>query len=155
MENAIKYEKGVENHISKKGMGALHIEKHLDPKNNGYVTREELLKMGDIVRSVEPYERDGKRVYETTDKNGVRFRVIIGNGKKGDRIISFYSDRRGGIENNILTYNYSNPSVERSDNSSRAKTRQLIEKQLSKMAADKVLLLMTFPLYQKGKIFNP
>ncbi|MDR2638419.1 MAG: hypothetical protein LBC09_01115, partial [Helicobacteraceae bacterium] len=58
----------------------------------------ELTRMGEIVRSVEPYLKDGKRVYPTYI-DGVRFRVVVGDvikdGKTtGERVISFYSNRK-------------------------------------------------------------
>ena len=112
VNEALKYEKGFENKKTKKGYGALHIQKHLDPQKNGYVTKQELLNMGDIIRGVNPVESRGKRIYEYTNNDNVRFRVVVGDRKNGENVISFFSNRRAGEENNILAYNYTNPSDE-------------------------------------------
>jgi len=109
VENALKYEKGFENPRTKKGFGALHIQKHLDRTKDGWVTEEELLEIGDIIRNSDRvFERDGKRIYEKV-KNGIRFRAVIGDRPNGERVITFYSNRKssGGIDNDSLTYNYS------------------------------------------------
>ncbi|WP_169785059.1 N-6 DNA methylase [Campylobacter curvus] len=95
IDEAIKYEKGFENSKANKGYGALHIQKHFEPSKDGYVTKQELLNMGDMIRSVEPDIKDGKHVYEYYDKDGIRFRVVIGIKKNGkERVISFYSNRK-------------------------------------------------------------
>ena len=65
VEEFIKFEKGVENPVSKKGFGADHIKKHLDPKENGFITRKEYLKMGDVIRNGKMSLKDGKRIYES------------------------------------------------------------------------------------------
>ncbi|QCD52522.1 hypothetical protein [Campylobacter sp. RM16192] len=106
-EEFIKFEKGIENPVSKKGFGAEHIKKHLDPKESGFVTKKEYLKMGDVIRNGEMSLKDGKRIYEAYNDEGVRFRVIAGEKNGKERIISFFSNRKPGIENNTLTYNYS------------------------------------------------
>ena len=95
IENAIKFEKGFENKVTKKGFGALHIEKHLNEKNAGWVTQQEYLNMGEVVRKGKlNTDKYGRRSYEYY-KNGIRFRVAIGyTGKGKDRVISFFSDRK-------------------------------------------------------------
>jgi hypothetical protein len=95
IENAIKFEKGFENKVTKKGFGALHIEKHLNEKNAGWVTQQEYLNMGEVVRKGKlNTDKYGRRSYEYY-KNGIRFRVAIGyTGKGNDRVISFFSDRK-------------------------------------------------------------
>lgn len=95
IENAIKFEKGFENKVTKKGFGALHIEKHLNEKNAGWVTQQEYLNMGEVVRKGKlNTDKYGRRSYEYY-KNGIRFRVAIGYmGKGKDRVISFFSDRK-------------------------------------------------------------
>ena len=95
IENAIKFEKGFENKVTKKGFGALHIEKHLNEKNAGWVTQQEYLNMGEVVRKGKlNTDKYGRRSYEYY-KNGIRFRVAIGYMSKGkDRVISFFSDRK-------------------------------------------------------------
>ena len=95
IENAIKFEKGFENKVTKKGFGALHIEKHLNEKNAGWVTQQEYLNMGEVVRKGKlNTDKYGRRSYEYY-KNGIKFRVAIGYmGKGKDRVISFFSDRK-------------------------------------------------------------
>lgn len=103
--------------IGNKNKGAKHIEiKHLeDTTKEGYVTKQELLNMGENMRKFikeykEPFINDrNARLYEWEDKDGVRFRLVINdikdkNGGSGihsaitstsanDDIITFYSDR--------------------------------------------------------------
>ena len=112
IDNAIKLERGKADYISKNGtkksgFGILHMQKHFDPTKNGYVKPQEVMKMGEIVRNVEPIIKDNKRVYEYFDNEGTRFRVIVGDKKNGERIISFFSDRQGGLANDKPTYIYS------------------------------------------------
>ena len=111
VEGAVRYA------IGNKNKGAKHIEiKHLeDTTKEGYVTKQELLNMGENMRNFikeykEPFINDRKaRLYEWEDKDGVRFRLVINdikdkNGGSGihsaitstsanDDIITFYSDR--------------------------------------------------------------
>ena len=122
VDNAIKYAKG------DKSKGAKHISiRHLnDDTKEGYVTRQELLSLGENIRAYlkenkEPFiDKRGGHIYEWEDKDGVRFRAVIGQAKresddrsitstlkptdeatkKGlspnsslDNIITFYSDR--------------------------------------------------------------
>lgn len=125
VEDALRYAKGDKN------KGADHIRiRHLKDKNaEGYVSQSELLNMGENMRKYldkykEPFiDKNGLKIYEWQDKDGVRFRAVIApkkgspttqtitstlNGsdeaaKKGlnpnsslysnDDIITFYSDR--------------------------------------------------------------
>ena len=125
IDNAIKYAKG------DKSKGAKHIEiRHLnDDTKEGYVTKQELLKLGDNIRAYikeykEPFiDKKGGHIYEWEDKDGVKFRAVIGQAKResddrsitstlkstdeatkkgqspnsslysSDTIITFYSDR--------------------------------------------------------------
>ena len=111
VEGAVRYA------IGNKNKGAKHIEiKHLeDTTKEGYVTKQELLNMGENMRKFikeykEPFINDRKaRLYEWEDKDGVRFRLVINdikdkNGGSGihsaitstsanNDIITFYSDR--------------------------------------------------------------
>ena len=112
IDDAIKLERGKADYISKNGtkksgFGILHMQKHFDPTKNGYVKPQEVMKMGEIVRNVKPIIKDNKRVYEYFDNEGTRFRVIVGDKKNGERIISFFSDRKGGLANDKPTYIYS------------------------------------------------
>ena len=111
VEGAVRYA------IGNKNKGAKHIEiKYLeDTTKEGYVTKQELLNMGENMRKFikeykEPFINDRKaRLYEWEDKDGARFRLVINdikdkNGGSGihsaitstsanDDIITFYSDR--------------------------------------------------------------
>ena len=108
IDNAIRYESG---NLSK---GAKHISiRHLDDESKeGFVTKEELLNLGENVRKFikehkEPFINDRKaRLYEWEDDKGVRFRLVVGNETAGtpytdelprpavsNDIITFYSDR--------------------------------------------------------------
>ena len=108
IDNAIRYESG---NLSK---GAKHISiRHLDDENKvGFVTKEELLNLGENVRNFikehkEPFvNKKNARIYEWEDDKGVRFRLVVGNETAGtpytdelpqpavsNNIITFYSDR--------------------------------------------------------------
>ena len=84
IDDAIKYAKG------DKSKGAKHIEiRHLnDDTKEGYVTKQELLKLGDSIRAYikehkEPFiDKKGGHIYEWEDKDGVRFRAVIGQTKR-------------------------------------------------------------------------
>ena len=110
IDDAIKLEQG-----SKKKGGAVHIQKHLDPSAKGAVTQQEVMGIGKSVREYikkykEPFvDKDGGKIYEWQDKDGVRFRVAVydkikksaGAGSTTritttdayESIITFYSDR--------------------------------------------------------------
>ena len=84
IDDAIKYAKG------DKSKGAKHISiRHLnDESKEGYVTRQELLSLGENIRAYlkenkEPFiDKRGGHIYEWEDKNGVRFRAVIGQAKR-------------------------------------------------------------------------
>ena len=86
LDALIRYERGNGRY------GAIHILKHLDDGSVGEVSKEELLKIGDIIRNGKMYGSYGKRVYEINE-NGVRYRVVVGKKGKSERVITFYSDR--------------------------------------------------------------
>ena len=110
IDDAIKLEQG-----SKKKGGAVHIQKHLDPSAKGAVTQQEVMSIGESVREYikkykEPFvDKDGGKIYEWQDKDGVRFRLAVydkikksvGAGSTTritttdayESIITFYSDR--------------------------------------------------------------
>ena len=81
IDNAIRYESG---NLSK---GAKHISiRHLDDENKaGFVTKEELLNLGENVRNFikehkEPFvNKKNARIYEWEDDKGIRFRLVVGN----------------------------------------------------------------------------
>ena len=84
VDNAIKYAKG------DKSKGAKHISiRHLnDDTKEGYVTKQELLSLGENIRAYikehkEPFiDKKGGHIYEWEDKDGVRFRAVIGQAKR-------------------------------------------------------------------------
>ena len=84
IDDAIKYAKG------DKSKGAKHISiRHLnDESKEGYVTRQELLSLGENIRvylkeNKEPFiDKKGGHIYEWEDKDGVRFRAVIGQAKR-------------------------------------------------------------------------
>ena len=133
IDEIIKFEKGEADYVingeRNSGYGALHIKKHLDTQNNGWVSKQEYLNMGQMLRKSTMQEADDKRIYTYFNDDGVRFRVVVGTGKNKERIISFYSNRKPlkaglsydsqnyngnlplngdkvGIGNDSLTYNY-------------------------------------------------
>ena len=84
IDDAIKYAKG------DKSKGVKHISiRHLnDESKEGYVTRQELLSLGENIRAYlkenkEPFiDKRGGHIYEWEDKDGVRFRAVIGQAKR-------------------------------------------------------------------------
>lgn len=85
INDAIKYERG------NIGKGAKHISiRHLDDENKaGFVTKEELLNLGENVRIFikeykEPFvNKKNARIYEWEDDKGVRFKLVVSN-KNGE-----------------------------------------------------------------------
>ena len=85
INDAIKYERG------NIGKGAKHISiRHLDDENKaGFVTKEELLNLGENVRNFikehkEPFvNKKNARIYEWEDDKGVRFKIVVSN-KNGE-----------------------------------------------------------------------
>ena len=124
IDDAIKYAKG------DKSKGAKHISiRHLDDENKaGFVTKEELLNLGENVRNFikeykEPFvNKKNARIYEWEDDKGVRFKLVVSNkngegrglplGKSQD-VSSITNDLRpatkkglspSGSLNNIITF---------------------------------------------------
>ena len=85
INDAIKYERG------NIGKGVKHISiRHLDDENKaGFVTKEELLNLGENVRNFikehkEPFvNKKNARIYEWEDDKGVRFKLVVSN-KNGE-----------------------------------------------------------------------
>ncbi|WP_141080718.1 LPD23 domain-containing protein, partial [Campylobacter lanienae] len=138
VENVIKFEKGRADNITanKDGFGSLHIQKHLDPKNEGYITTQEYLNMGEYIRKAGDFkESGGKRVYDYTDENGVRFRAIIGDTRGGkDRVISFFSDRKAGSAYDRQNYTRNQPLSENSTTSNIKSQAQKVEQKAKQYA---------------------
>ena len=111
IDEIIKFEKGEADYVvngeRKNGYGALHIQKHLDTKNNGWVTKQEYLNMGQMLRKSTMQEADDKRIYTYFNDEGIRFRLVIGASKNKERVISFYSNRKplkAGLSYNSQNY---------------------------------------------------
>jgi hypothetical protein len=111
IDEIIKFEKGEADYVArgerKSGYGALHIKKHLDTQNNGWVSKQEYLNMGQMLRKSTMQEDGNKRVYTFFNDDGVRFRVVVGIGKNKERVISFYSNRKplkAGLSYNSQNY---------------------------------------------------
>ena len=85
INDAIKYERG------NIGKGAKHISiRHLDDESKaGFVTKEELLNLGENVRNFikehkKPFvNKKNARIYEWEDDKGVRFKLVVSN-KNGE-----------------------------------------------------------------------
>ncbi|MGG7047970.1 MULTISPECIES: LPD23 domain-containing protein, partial [unclassified Campylobacter] len=116
IEQIIKFEKGKTDQIKKgelkSGYGALHIQKHLNKNADGWVTSQEYLNMGQMLRKATMQEVKNKRVYTYFDDNNVRFRIIVGNNKNNERVISFYSNRKAGLNYNSQNYDDNLPKKE-------------------------------------------
>ncbi|WP_095274527.1 hypothetical protein [Helicobacter sp. 11S03491-1] len=115
IEGSIRLEKGTQDKKTNKGYGTTHINaRHSNPKDIGYITPKEYLNLGNSMREYlkayqEPFiDKNGNRIYEWHNQEGVRFRVVVGNAGKdvstpetrnsrlslpAERIITFYSDR--------------------------------------------------------------
>ena len=111
IDEIIKFEKGEADYIAngehKSGYGALHIKKHLEAQNNGWVSKQEYLNMGQMLRKSTMQEADNKRIYKYFNDDGVRFRVVVAIGKNKERVISFYSNRKplkAGLSYNSQNY---------------------------------------------------
>ncbi|MGG7073205.1 DEAD/DEAH box helicase family protein [Campylobacter sp. 9BO] len=112
IEQIIKFEQGFENPKTNKGFGALHIQKHLNKNADGWVTSQEYLNMGQMLRKATMQEVKNKRVYTYFDDNNVRFRIIVGKNKNNERVISFYSNRKAGLNYNSQNYDDNLPKKE-------------------------------------------
>ena len=112
-----------------KGRGAKHIQIHLDENSEGQITIEELLNLGNSIRTYlsifkEPFidNRDAK-IYEWQNNNGVRFRAVIaeiGGGtnlpshtNSNEQIITFYFDRNLKQYKGYDRMKFQNPQVEK------------------------------------------
>lgn len=124
IEYIAMYVKGWHNVRRDKGTGAEHIKLHLEKGSQGEISIEELVNIGKSLREFlknfdEPFiDKNGAKVYEWQNNNGVRFRVITdkykGEGHSNtplspfaDVIITFYSDR-----NLNKQMEFKNPRVE-------------------------------------------
>jgi len=104
INDAIKYERG------NIGKGAKHISiRHLDDESKaGFVTKEELLNLGENVRNFikehkEPFvNKKNARIYEWEDDKGVRFKLVVSNKNGEGRGLSLgKSQDVSSITNNL------------------------------------------------------
>ena len=148
IEYIAMYVKGYHSAQRDKGFGAEHIKLHLEKGSEGEISLEELLNIGNSLRTYlntfkEPFIDDkGAKIYEWENVKGVRFRVVAAT-KKADMspcdnctathtltnqgtnttsiaptIITFYSDR-----NLNKQMEFKNPKVAQHYASAAAKTQ--------------------------------
>jgi len=106
LESFVKYERGTENKKRGKGYGSKHIQKHLEDGSVGYTTQHENAMIHDIIQedSFTIDEDTGARIYEEVLEDGSMLRVVVDDKKKGERIITFYTDRNLKVGDNYNGY---------------------------------------------------
>lgn len=122
LENAILLEKGDKN----KGGTHIRLKHTKDTTQQGFVTPDEVENIGQNVRKYlkehkEPFiDKDGARLYEWQDEQGVNFRLVVRDKVSGadtlptsanEEIITFYSNRNLKDSTN---FEFKNPSVAKS-----------------------------------------
>lgn len=122
LENAILLEKGDKN----KGGTHIRLKHTKDTTQQGFVTPDEVENIGQNVRKYlkehkEPFiDKDGARLYEWQDEQGVNFRLVARDKVSGadtlptsanEEIITFYSNRNLKDSTN---FKFKNPSVAKS-----------------------------------------
>lgn len=124
IEYIAMYVKGWHNVRRDKGVGAEHIKLHLEKGSKGEISLEELLNIGHSLRAYlknfdEPFiDKNGAKIYEWENKEGIRFRVVTDKYKEeghsntplspfAPAIITFYSDRNVNKQ-----MDFKNPKVE-------------------------------------------
>lgn len=138
IEYIAMYVKGYHSTRKDRGFGAEHIKLHLEKGSEGEISLEELLNIGNSLRTYlntfkEPFIDDkGAKIYEWENAEKVRFRVIADTIRKdreegdnchsslsADVIITFYSDR-----NLNKQMEFKNPQVAAHYKKSTALTRE-------------------------------
>ena len=138
LDEALRYAQGNKN----KGAKHIRVGHTLDEKQEGYISRQELLNLGKNIREYlakhkEPFiDKDGSRIYEWRE-NGVNFRVVSSDSASGrganspitsttstEDIITFYSDRN--LKDKMI---FKNPALNQSKNteSTQNPTQNLLE----------------------------
>lgn len=122
LENALLLEKGDKN----KGGTHIRLKHTQDTTQQGFVTPDEVENIGQNVRKYlkehkEPFiDKDGARLYEWQDEQGVNFRLVARDKVSGadtlptsanEEIITFYSNRNLKDSTN---FKFKNPSVAKS-----------------------------------------
>jgi len=94
--NNIEFEKGGFNEYTKKGVGFEKIAiRHMQDGSDGYISLDELTKIGKVIRDGEfKLKNNGLREYTYFDKD-IRYKAIVGDKSNNERVVSFYSNRRG------------------------------------------------------------
>lgn len=144
IENAVieyiaMYVKGFHINRRDKGRGAEHIKLHLQQGSQGEITIEELVNIGNSIRTYlknfdEPFvDNNGAKIYEWENDSKVRFRVVTDNMDRqghtsitfhpsNEQIISFYSDR-----NLNQKMQFKNPEVEAYYSTYKPNTREELQ----------------------------
>ncbi|EOC5019302.1 PBECR2 nuclease fold domain-containing protein, partial [Campylobacter upsaliensis] len=104
VDEAILFEKGTK----RKGGKHIRLAHSTEPSQEGYVTKQEVANLGvnirEYLKNYEPFiDKNGARLYEWKDENGVKFRAVVNNTQTSggnshlpsasEEIITFYSDR--------------------------------------------------------------
>ncbi|EAK9972075.1 DUF3519 domain-containing protein, partial [Campylobacter upsaliensis] len=104
VDEAILFEKGTK----RKGGKHIRLAHSIEPSQEGYVTKQEVANLGvnirEYLKNYEPFiDKNGARLYEWKDENGVKFRAVVNNTQTSggnshlpsasEEIITFYSDR--------------------------------------------------------------
>jgi len=112
-KNNIEFEKGGFNEYTKKGVGFEKIAiRHMQDGSDGYISLGELTKIGEVIRDGEfKLKSNGLREYTYFDKD-IRYKAIVGDKNNNERVVSFYSNRRGkGHDARILFGNPPKDSI--------------------------------------------
>ncbi len=81
--------------------GAVHILVDHYSGKRGAVTAQEILDIGSVIREGKIKDvSGGKRIYSLRSQ-GVRFRVVVAKRKGKEDLITFYSNRKSGIETGL------------------------------------------------------
>ncbi|MDD2290649.1 MAG: hypothetical protein PHV52_00085 [Aliarcobacter sp.] len=96
LDNFVEFERGGFNKHTQKGVGFEKIAiRHMQDGSNGFITLDELTRIGDIIRNGEfELKKNGLREYTYWD-NDIRYKAIVGENDKNERVVSFYSNRQG------------------------------------------------------------
>lgn len=128
-----------------KGYGADHIAAHLKENSAGYVTQSELLNLGQSIREyileyTEPFiEKSGARVYEWKDKEGIRFRLVVGNRSKNKKVdkgatTAVATEHRLPLSKTIITF-YSDRNLKQKMSFKNPKLQSLMTKLKNKLVS--------------------
>lgn len=123
-----------------KGYGADHIAAHLKENSAGYVTQNELLNLGQSIREYileykEPFiEKSGARVYEWKDKEGVRFRLVVGDRSDKGATTAVATEHRLPLSKTIITF-YSDRNLKQKMSFKNPKLQSLMTKLKNKLVS--------------------